>query len=85
MRKINPELDTVLTNLGANEAVKAMLLGFLENQSSSVQGQIVGLRANALNATSQADALEPEAARLSGMLAALTVEVPDEAVPAPDA
>ena len=85
MRKINPELDTVLTNLGANEAVKAMLLGFLENQSSSVQGQIVGLRANALNATSQADALEPEAARLGGMLAALTVEVPDEAVPAPDA
>ena len=78
MRKINPELDAVLTNLGANDEVKAMLLGFLENQASSITGQIAGLRANAENATRQADELEPEAARLGGMLAALTVEVPDE-------
>lgn len=78
MRVINPELDAVLTNLGADSEVKTMLLGFLQNQASSITGQIAGLRANAENATRQADELEPEAARLGGMLAALTVEVPEE-------
>lgn len=84
MRKINPELDAVLTNLGANDEVKAMLLGFLENQASSITGQIAGLRANALNASTQADALEGESAQLGGMLAALTVEVADEAPVQPE-
>ena len=75
-RAVNPQLDEVLTALGATEDIKAMLVGFLENQSSSVVAQIAGLRANAENATRQADALEAEGARLSGMLQALTVEVP---------
>lgn len=77
MRKINPELDAVLTNLGANEEVKAMLLGFLQNQASSIAGQIAGLRANAENATRQADELEPQAAALADMLDRLTDEVLD--------
>lgn len=83
MRVINSELDAVLTSLGADPEVKAMLLGFLENQASSVTGQIAGLRANALNASSQADQLEAQAARLAGMLSALTVEVQPEPDPAP--
>lgn len=78
MRKLDPALDAVLTQLGATDDVKAALVGFLVNQASSVTGQIAGLRANALNASSQADELETQAQRLTGMLSALTVEVSDE-------
>lgn len=79
MRKMTPKLDAVLTELGATEDVKTQLVGFLTNQAASVAGQIVGLRANAENATRQADEMAEEALRLTGMLEALTVEVSETA------
>ena len=75
MRKIHPDLDVVLTELGATAEVKAMLVGFLVNEASSIAGQIAGLRSNAENATRQADELEPQAWALADMLDRLTDEV----------
>ncbi len=77
MRKLDPALDAVLTQLGATDDVKATLVGFLVNQASSVTGQIVGLRSNADSLTRQADELEPQAAALADMLDRLTDEVLD--------
>lgn len=78
MRIIKPELDQFPTTLGADDLTKQMLLGFLINQYSSVEGQITGLRNNADNSTRQADALEAEKEKLKETLDALTIEVNEE-------
>ena len=75
MRKLDTKLDAVLTNLGATDDVKALLVGFLVNQASSITGQIAGLRSNAESLNRQADELEARAAELADMLDRLTDEV----------
>lgn len=74
---LDPDLETVLDAKGATPAEKAMLVGFLVNQTQSVTGQIAGLRANAENATRQADELEPQRVALAAMLEKFTNEIPD--------
>lgn len=78
MRKINNKLDSVLTELGADEEMKKILLDFLMNQVNSVNGQIFGLRNNAKSLERQANQLEEESTRLNTMINYLTEEVEEE-------
>lgn len=77
-RILDPLLNDALTALGATDTEKAMLIGYLENQVASANGQIAGLRANADNASRQADELEPYRDQLVAMLDKFTDEVQPE-------
>lgn len=88
MQKLHPDLDAVLTQLGATEIEKVALVSYLVNafqQASAVvngiESNIVGLEQQKVSLASQKISAEANAQRMSTMLGKFTIieeETPPE-------
>lgn len=66
--KLDPKLDAVLTELGATDDEKSMLLGFLANTLASAVGQVDGYKNNVMNLERQQAEAQANADAISAMV-----------------
>lgn len=75
-RILSPELDTLLTSIGATELEKQTLLGFLLNQQASALGRVSGLASSSADLNRQQAEAQAEVDRVTTMLDKFTDEAP---------
>lgn len=92
MQKLHPDLDAVLTQLGATEIEKLSLVSYLVNayqQASAVvsgiESNIIGLEQQKIDMASQKISAESNAQRMATMLGKFTIaeeeQPPEEPLP----